>query len=176
VINYVYHTWKVNLFEFYPMHLRSSPWLCLAFLLAAASMMAACTAKPAALSRQTLTPGPTQSILFTPLPGKGSLRGVVVNASETWPDMDVIYIFAAPFSGDASGKGMYFLDPSIHPQAILEAGGGFHLDNLTPQRYVLVVGPQADASRPLLDELGKTRIVEVKAGELLQLGQVKVSK
>jgi hypothetical protein len=110
------------------------------------------------------------------VPGKGSISGVVVNASETWPDMNVIYIFAAPFSGDASGKGIYFLDPSIHPQAALEGGGGFHLDNLTPQRYVLVVGPQADSSRPLLDEQGKTRIVEVKAGEILQLGQVKVNK
>jgi hypothetical protein len=101
---------------------------------------------------------------------------VVTNAGETWPELKAIYIFAAPFSGDASGKGIYFLDPSIHPQAVLEAGGGFHLDNLTPQRYVLVVGPQADSSRPLLDEQGKTRIVEVKAGELVQLGQVKVGK
>jgi hypothetical protein len=41
---------------------------------------------------------------------------------------------------------------------------------------VLVVGPQADSSRPLLDEQGKTRIVEVKAGVLLELGQVKVGK
>ena len=110
------------------------------------------------------------------MPGKGSVSGIVVNARETWPEMTVIYIFAAPFSGDASGKGIYFLDPSVHPQAALENGGGFQLANLTPQRYVLVVGPQADSSRPLLDDQAKTRIVEIKAGELLQLGQVKVGK
>ena len=157
------------------MHSRSIPFLCLTFLLVIAAT-AACTGRPAAVSNQSLTPKPTRSTPVTPLPGKGSIRGVVVNASETWPEMNVIYIFAAPFSGDASGKGIYFLDPSIHPQAALQAGGDFHLDNLTPQRYVLVVGPQADSSRPLLDEQGKTRIVEVKAGEIVQLGQVKGSK
>ncbi len=128
------------------------------------------------LSGQKPTSLTTLPALFTPLPGKGSISGVVTNARQTWPEMKVIYIFAAPFSGDASGKGIYFLDPSVHAQAALEAGGGFHLANLTPQRYVLVVGPQADSSRPLLDEQGKARIVEVKADEMVQLGQVKVSK
>jgi hypothetical protein len=134
-------------------------------LLAAAA--AACAAQPGTLSSQSLT---------TPMPGKGSIGGAVTNAWETWPGMKAIYIFAAPFSGDASGKGIYFLDPAVHPQAALDAGGSFYLANLTPQRYVLVVGPQADSSRPLLDEQGLTRIVEVKAGAVLQLGQVKVSK
>ena len=142
---------------------RSILFLCLAVLLAAA----ACAGKPTAAPAQAPT---------TPMPGKGSIRGVVVNASETWPEINVIYIFAAPFSGDANGKGIYYLDPSVHPQAALETGGSFQLANLTPQRYVLVVGPQADMSRPLLDDQGKTRIVEVKAGELLQLGQVKVGQ
>ena len=139
---------------------------CLVVLLAAA----ACAAKPAALPSQAQPAPPT------PMPGKGSITGVVVNARETWPDINVLYIFAAPFSGDANGKGIYFLDPSIHPQAALETGGGFQLANLTPQRYVLVVGPRADTSLPLLDDQGKTRIIEVKAGELLQLGQVKVGQ
>jgi hypothetical protein len=143
--------------------------LCLVVLL----ITAACAARPAAPASQNPA---TLATLSSPMPGKGSVSGMVVNASETWPEMNVIYIFAAPFSGDASGKGIYFLDPSVHPQAALEASGSFYLANLTPQRYVLVVGPQADSSRPLLDEQGKTRIVEVKAGELLQLGQVKVSK
>lgn len=167
------------------MHSQTIPLFCLTIVLVVAA--AACTAGPAAFSDQNPTPlttsaagptlvKPTPSGAFTPMPGKGSIRGVVVNAQATWPEMDVIFIFAAPFSGDASGKGIYFLDPSIHPQAVLETGGGFQLANLTPQRYVLVVGPQADSSRPLLDEQGKTRIVEVKAGVLLELGQVKVGK
>jgi hypothetical protein len=157
---------------FYPMRSRTMPLLCLVVLLAAT----ACSRKPAALPGQNpplMTARPARS---TPGPGKGSISGIVSNASEIWPEMNVIYIFAAPFSGDASGKGIYFLDPSVHPQAVLESGGGFQLANLTPQRYVLVVGPQADLSRPLLDEQGKTRVVEVKAGEILQLGQVKVGK
>jgi len=148
------------------MHSRHVLLSCLVVLLAAA----ACAGKPAALPRQVHTAPPT------PMPGKGSVSGVVANAKETWPDMNVLYIFAAPFSGDANGKGIYFLDPSVHPQAALEAGGSFQLTNLTPQRYVLVVGPRADTSLPLLDDQGKTRIIEVKAGELLQLGQVKVGQ
>jgi hypothetical protein len=150
---------------FYPMRNRSALFLCLAIL-----VLAACAGESAA------PPGQVTSTPVTPIPGKGSVSGRVVNAGDTWPDMNVIYIFAAPFSGDASGKGIYFLDPSVHPQAALETGGNFQLANLTPQRYVLVVGPRADTSRPLLDEQGKTRIVEVKSGELLQLGQVKVGK
>jgi hypothetical protein len=148
------------------MRLRPILLPCLVVLLAAA----ACTGKPAAL------PGQAQPAPPTPMPGKGSVSGVVVNAKETWPDMNVLYIFAAPFSGDSDGKGIYFLDPSVHPQAALEASGSFQLANLTPQRYVLVVGPRADTSLPLLDDQGKTRIIEVKAGELLQLGQVKVGQ
>ncbi len=90
--------------------------------------------------------------------------------------MSVIYIYAAPFSGDANGQGIYYLDPSVHPQATLEAGGSFQLAGLAPPRYVLVVGPRADDSRPVLDEEGRTRIVEVKAGGATELGQVKVGK
>jgi hypothetical protein len=146
------------------MRLRPVLLTCLVVLLAAA----ACASKPAALPSQAQPAPPTLMV------GKGSVSGVVVNARETWPDMNVLYIFAAPFSGDANGKGIYFLDPSVHPQAVLEAGGSFQLANLTPQRYVLVVGPRADTSLPLLDDQGKTRIIEVKAGKLLQLGQVKV--
>ena len=156
---------------------RSTFFLCLVILLAAA-----CTAysgkRPMLPGQVSTTPSqlPATRAQATPMPGNGSISGVVVNAGETWPEMNVIYIFAAPFSGDANGKGIYYLDPSVHPQSTLEAGGAFQLTNLTPQRYVLVVGPRADSSRPLLDDQGKTLIVEVKAGEMLQLGQVKVGK
>ncbi len=73
-------------------------------------------------------------------------------------------------------RGFIFWTLPCIPRRLLETGGDFQLTDLTPQRYVLVVGPQADSSRPLLDEQGKTRIIDVKAGEMVQLGQVKVSK
>jgi len=111
----------------------------------------------------------------TPSAGKGAISARVEGLKELWPDVQVISVYAAPFYGDESGKGIYVLDPSLHPQGDLDAEGGFQLNNLTPGRYVLVVGPQADSALVVQDEQGKTRVVTVKPDEVLQLGAVKLA-
>jgi hypothetical protein len=112
----------------------------------------------------------------TPSAGKGAISARVDGLKEMWPDAQVISIYAAPFYGDESSKGIYVLDPSLHPQTTLDGTGVFQLNNMTPGRYVLVVGPAADSGQVVLDEQGKTRVVTVKADVVLQLGVVKLAK
>jgi hypothetical protein len=112
----------------------------------------------------------------TPAVGKGAISAQVEGLKELWPDVKVISVYAAPFYGDESGKGIYVLDPSLHPQGILDGGGGFQLNNLTPGRYVLVVGPRADSGLVAQDEQGEPWVVTVKADAVLQLGVVKLAK
>ena len=111
----------------------------------------------------------------TPSAGKGAISALVEGLKEQWPDIKVISVYAAPFYGDESGKGIYVLDPSLHPQSEVDGEGGFQLNNLTPGRYVLVVGPRADSGLVVEDDLGKTRVVLVKADEVVQLGVVKLA-
>jgi hypothetical protein len=112
----------------------------------------------------------------TPSAGKGAISARVDGLKEIWPDAQVISIYAAPFYGDESAKGIYVLDPSLHPQTTLDGTGAFQLNNITPGRYVLVVGPAADSGQVVLDEQGKTRVVTVKADMVLQLGVVQLAK
>ena len=112
----------------------------------------------------------------TPSAGKGAISAQVNGLREQWPDVQVISVYAAPFYGDENGKGIYVLDPSLHPQSELDGEGSFQLNNLTPGRYVLVVGPRADSGVVVQDEQAKTRVVTVKPDEVLQLGVVKLAK
>jgi len=112
----------------------------------------------------------------TPSAGKGAISARVDGLKEMWPNAQVISIYAAPFYGDESGKGIYVLDPSLHPQTTLDGTGGFQLNNITPGLYVLVVGPAADNGQVVLDEQGKTRVVTVKADVVLQLGVVQLAR
>jgi hypothetical protein len=143
------------------------PFFVVSILVLLAALMAGCG--PAQRHNQTVRP-------VTPSAGKGAVSAQVEGLREQWPDAQVISVYAAPFYGDESEKGVYVLDPSLHPQSELDGGGSFQLNNLTPGRYVLVVGPRADSGLVVQDELGKTRVVTVKADEVLQLGVVKLAK
>jgi hypothetical protein len=112
----------------------------------------------------------------TPSGGKGAISAQVDGVKDQWPGVEVISAYAAPFYGDESGKGIYVLDPSLHPQSKLDGNGVFQLNNLTPGRYVLVIGPRADSGLVVQDDQGKTWVVTVKPDEVLQLGVVKLAK
>ncbi len=136
-------------------------------LLLTALLMAACAAAPA--GGPTLTPAALQA-------GKGGIRGRCAEAKSVWPQVNVVYIFAAPFSGDASGNGIYLLDPGMDPRASLDGDGYFQMINLTPGRYVLVVGPTAENSRPLLNPREHILVVQVEEGGWVELGPVSLAK
>jgi hypothetical protein len=117
----------------------------------------------------------TPSTLPQPKGEMINVTGEVEIPEGLWSEERNLSVFAAPFSGDAAGNGIYLLDPAMHPRAPLNTAGFFQIGNLSPGRYVLVVGPSAERSKPILNENLKPAVIEIKAGEILNLGQVKIN-
>lgn len=82
-------------------------------------------------------------------------------------------IFAAPFSGDEHGPGVYFLEPALHPNAPFE-GNAFQLD-APPGSYMLVAGPSAEEGLLLVDDQMQPLRVKIGAAQVVQLGRVALS-
>lgn len=99
----------------------------------------------------------------------GGISGNLSAAFERWPGEAVI-IYAAPFLGG----GTYILDALNHPQARLDAAGGFALVNLAPGTYVLIAGPSAEQGVPILDDTGELLIIEVSAGSILPINNLQI--
>lgn len=138
--------------------------------LAAALLLAACGA-PGSQAVATQPPAAATLAPVTPEPGKGALTGQVAGAGDRWPDQDV-NIYAAPFMPTEGGNGYYMLEPNVHPHGALGPGGVFQINNISPGSYVLVVGPEPNGARLVVDAEGKTRIFTVKEGEVTELGKV----
>ena len=104
-----------------------------------------------------------------PTANTGSLVGSVPSAVTFWPG-ETLYIYAATFNGNDQNEGFYMLDTARAPSATLDSDGWFQLLDITPGRYVLVVGPTAEQGRLIMDANNKARIFTVVAGELEDLG------
>lgn len=114
------------------------------------------------------SPTPTK---IQPKAGMGGLRGTVLNSKELWKDRTDIYVFAAPFTGDDQGQGIYVLEPSIHPHSELDPNGLFQLTDMPPGKYVLVIGPSPEEALVYKDG-DKTRVIEVPEGEVVDIGEI----
>ena len=114
------------------------------------------------------SPTPTN---IQPAVGMGGLRGTVLNSKELWKDRNKIYVFAAPFTGDDKGQGIYVLEPSIHPHTELDASGLFQLTDMPPGKYVLVIGPSPEEALVYKDG-EKARVIDVPEGEVTDIGEI----
>jgi hypothetical protein len=149
------------------------------------SIMGACTPSVDQGVRRTPTPavwdggvGPAATETgHAPIPtpilesGKGGVVGKVVLEGARWEDARV---FLAPFYhvGD-DGKGFYLLEPSVHPQAPLRAGGFFQIADVAPGYYVMVIVVGLDPLAGVVVKAGsEPRIIQVLADEVLDVGQV----
>jgi hypothetical protein len=130
-------------------------------------VFSACTLAPFSGS----PPVPTRIALA---PGMGGFAGRVPDAAQTWADESQLFIYAAPFYGK-DGEGFYTLEPSIHPSANMDSGGYFQIGKVPPGSYVLVVGPSAEEGRLVVDGAGKLKVMEARAGELNDLGDLALS-
>lgn len=99
------------------------------------------------------------------------MTGQVSGAGAIWPG-EPLCIFAAAYFGDPGGQGFYMLDPERDPHAALAKNGVFHLNNLEPGLYILVVGPAAETGRRVVDEAQQPYLVEVKADVVTGLGVI----
>lgn len=126
----------------------------------------------AACDTQSAPPTALAPTLPSLQPGKGMLQGEIPAAAQRWPEMSALFVYAAPFYGDKNGQGVYVLDPSLHPNAPLDARGDFQLVNLEPGSYVLIAGPNADRGQIVVDEQVKLRIFEIQADQTLSVGKL----
>jgi len=110
-----------------------------------------------------------------PAANTGSLVGSVPSAVTFWPG-ETLYIYVATFNGNDQNEGFYMLDTARAPSATLDSDGWFQLLDITPGRYVLVVGPTAEQGRLIMDANNKARIFTVVAGELEDLGILEIGK
>jgi len=108
---------------------------------------------------------------LTPQPGMGGIQGQIAPESVGWAGRE-LYVYASPFSGSEGGQeGFYILEPSIHPNTMMNPDGTFQLAKVPPGDYVLVVGPSPEGAVPI-QESGRAKIFHVAANQVLDLGKV----
>ncbi|MHB1318517.1 MAG: hypothetical protein ACYCYF_07870 [Anaerolineae bacterium] len=97
--------------------------------------------------------------------------GVIRGQRAGWKGHN-ISIYLCPFYGTESGTdGFYILEPSIHPSGEVAATGDFQVAGVPPGKYAIVVGPTPDDSIAVTAD-GRVRVVEVVAGQVLDLGEL----
>jgi len=131
-------------------------------------LLAACTA-PASQAAN-----PQDASLPTPESGKGAIAGQLLSAAERWPDEEII-VYAASYAPVDGGGGMFTLEPYLAPQAVAAADGSFHINNIPPGDYVLVVGPEPARGHLVVGDNDQTRVFTVTT-EILQAGELTIAR
>lgn len=100
----------------------------------------------------------------------GGVKGYLDIRKAEWKNENLI-VFFCPFTPDTNGEsGIYILEPSIHPNATL-VGGYFQTGEVSPGKYVLVVGPMPETAVPLREN-GQIKVFEVLTGQVLEIDSV----
>jgi hypothetical protein len=123
------------------------------------------------------TPAPTSiptPTTIQPAAGMGGLRGKLLNTADLWKNIKTIYIFAAEFHGDDQGKGVFFLEPSIHPHTVMDADGVFQINDMPPGDYVILAGPNPEEAISIkIDDVAE--VFRVSEGEVIDIGEKTLS-
>jgi hypothetical protein len=139
------------------------------FALCSACLLLVCL--PACREANTSQPEPTSVEVEQSGSDVGAITGQFSEADLQWlSDEGVVY--AAPFYGDAQQEGFFLLDPTRHPHSRVAADGSFQIEQVSPGSYVLAAGPQPDQTVLVVDEHQQPRVIEVRAGQTLQLDRV----
>ena len=112
----------------------------------------------------------TDASLIKPDKGMSGIVGKVVNASDVWPGR-MIFVFAAEYYGSSTKEGVYILETSLVPKALLDENLIFVLNNISPKEYILLIGPNPEASIPI-KENGLPKVFEVESDEVLNIGSI----
>jgi hypothetical protein len=120
-------------------------------------------------SKSTIEPtfGPTEV-------GNGSIVGVIRNIAEIFSEQELT-IYTANVYGETEGEGFFLLDTAQTRTATIFPDGSFEILDVKPGRYVLVVGPQPESAKTVLDN-GELLIVELNQSQDLNLGTVLLSQ
>ncbi|MFC2042753.1 hypothetical protein ACFLUA_01190 [Chloroflexota bacterium] len=122
-------------------------------------------------SQESPSPNP---ILIKPTDtGNGSIGGTIENAEVVFPNQE-LHIYTAIFNGDQDGEGFYFLDTGRVTTASINPDGSFQILNVPPGLYVLVVGPNPESAKIVM-EGSRAKVIEVGDNQIIQLGMASIS-
>jgi len=107
---------------------------------------------------------------ITPAQGTGGMKGVIGNITNFWQG-GTVYVFAAEYHGDENGKGIYVLEPSIHPYTTVDVGGIFQINDMPVGEYVLVVGPSPEEAI-VVRHNGNAKIFKVAVNKVTDAGSI----
>lgn len=116
------------------------------------------------LNTDSPIPTPTYEVYST----SGVVYGQITALPQGWVGATVWLAPFTPVSEDGK-TGFYVLEPSVHPYTQMFPNGYFQLTSVTPGKYVIIVGPTPEEAVPA-KEGGNSRVIEVKAGEVLDVG------
>jgi hypothetical protein len=108
-------------------------------------------------------------------PGKGAIIGIVLKEDGTYPGENVKVFLASFFWNKEKTEGVFVLDPARATSVPVSDQGAFQLFNIEPGNYVLVVGVTPEAAVAILGDRGQARVIEVKPGEIVDIGEQRVS-
>jgi hypothetical protein len=153
-------------------------------LVGLAGLLAGCgTSTPAATLPPQLSPTtdlfesplvpPADLAPLTPEPGMGGIRGLIVASPPEWGGQEITVYLAAYYAGSEGQGGFFALEPSQAPQTSVTASGAFQMGNVPPRQYVVVIGPGPEEALAI-QENAAPKVFEVIAGEILDLGEVRI--
>jgi hypothetical protein len=111
---------------------------------------------------------------ISPALGFGGITGSVSNGEEFWSGVRLV-IYAAEYYGESGEEGVFLLEPMLFPKSILNEEFSFQINNVPPKKYLLLVGPNPESSLFIRQE-GKPLIIEVKANQIVDIGEVEVGE
>ena len=121
-------------------------------------------------------PTPTRPVVrsvtptATPKQGTGLVVGQIVGQPGAWQGRQLV-AYAAPFKPTTEGNGFFILEPSIHPQGIVNADGSFQIRDVPADSYVIVIGPTPEDAVAVKDG-AQPKVITVKPDETVDLGKV----
>lgn len=127
----------------------------------------------------TPTPTPTNTPTPTPVPTTGKVVGTLVDKSTQKPIAGVKLRLVTYKGLNAEGKAEYYFGPN-DLWAETDGSGAFSFSEVSPGQYSIWASfpdaPLTAFPSPLTGEEGKTIILEVIAGQAVDVGEVLVGK
>jgi hypothetical protein len=146
----------------------------IAMLMLAIVLLAAC-ATPEPTAAPTNTPQPTDTPIPAPTPTTGQVTGALVDASTAQAIAAKVNLVPVEVSDD--GAITYSTELLKERSMSMDAASGvFLFENVAPGHYVITVNIGGGMPLNLTDDQGARIIVQVEAGQIIDLGEVPVKR
>ena len=123
---------------------------------------------------ETVTPEPVERPTLPPLTeGMGAVTGVLLNQTGAIPEGTLFYLTNVTWHPD--GWAVFYLDPATTRTTPVHSSGFFQVTDVIPGEYVFVIGASPENTVAINGEDNQPRVYEVKAGEVLDVGEYRIS-